>query len=61
MFSSPGVGKGTDRLHADAANHLFADGHVELISVETFRSWVASVTSASDDHFAMPDKTPRER
>jgi prepilin-type N-terminal cleavage/methylation domain-containing protein/prepilin-type processing-associated H-X9-DG protein len=61
LFSSPGVVKGTDRLHTDAANHLFADGHVELISAETFRSWVASVTSASDDHFAMPDKTPRER
>jgi prepilin-type processing-associated H-X9-DG protein len=55
------VVKGTDRLHTDAANHLFADGHVELISAETFRSWVASVTSASDDHFAMPDNTPRER
>jgi prepilin-type N-terminal cleavage/methylation domain-containing protein/prepilin-type processing-associated H-X9-DG protein len=60
VFSAPGVVKGTDRLHAGAANHLFADGHVELISADVLRTWVAAVKTASDDHFAMPDRTPRE-
>ena len=61
LFSAPGVVASIDRLHAGAANHLFADGHVEAIDSELFRSWVATVKTASDDNFAMPDKTPRER
>ena len=46
----------TDRHGGDAANYLFADGHVTLISETTLQA-IIDADLASDTNFARPGQT----
>ena len=46
--------------HTDCANYLFADGHADKVTMETFNAWVqqdvASVATGNGTNFARPNQ-----